>query len=358
MLSIKRVVAETQHHYVLVSVLLENLGVTVVRPGIMFGRQISKEGAPRVVEFRNTTNILPGCTAKVSRLLAAVSELEFTAYRQSDGVTIPFSGGVVKRHSFFGSVAVVIRRWWNEVLLPQSKSLAAHFELLYGHARSRLAEVYKREKLQAQTARSALGSLNAKFMRWRNEVLRPQTESISARFKALHDNGWLRLAEAKQRRKHRADVGRHAWQSVDADILRWWNEVLLPRSKSLAAQFELLYGHARSRLAEVYKREKLQAQTARSALGSLNAKFMRWRNEVLRPQTESISARFKALHDNGWLRLAEAKQRRKHRADVERHAWQSVDADILRWWNEVLLPRSRSIGMQMRAMLGRHKGSE
>src|SRR5688572_2490916 len=84
MLSIERVKAETRDRYVLIKVSLENRGASVVGPGSMLGRQTSTGGAIRMVEFRNSTNIPPGCTASVSQMLSALKELEFTGYRQSD----------------------------------------------------------------------------------------------------------------------------------------------------------------------------------------------------------------------------------------------------------------------------------
>jgi hypothetical protein len=211
-------------------------------------------------------------------------ELEFTGYRQSDGVIIPFSGGMVKRHSFLRSVAVVTARWWDEVL-EQSTSIVARVRALHATTWMRLA-IDRGVNHGAEVAVRDWRSMNAEVGRWRGEVLLPQIRSIGARLKALHESAWLRLAEAKQKRQNRAQVERQAWESLDAQIMRWWGEVLLPR-------------------------------------------------------TRLIAARFKALHENAWLRLAEAKQKRQHRAQVERQAWESLDAQIMRWWDEVLLPRIR-----------------
>src|SRR5678815_3958611 len=105
MLSITTVKVETRNGYVLVKVSLENQGASVVGPGTMLGRQTLTGGAVRPVYFPNSTSILPGCTAKVNQLLSAMRDLEFTGYRQSDGVIIPFSGGMLRRLSFLRSVA-------------------------------------------------------------------------------------------------------------------------------------------------------------------------------------------------------------------------------------------------------------
>jgi hypothetical protein len=34
-------------------------------------------------------------------------------------------------------------------------------------------------------------------------------------------------------------------------------------------------------------------------------------------------------------------RKRQHRDQLERQAWESFDAQIMRWWDEVLLPRIR-----------------
>ena len=289
MLSIVKVKAETRDRYVLVKVTLENQGASVVGPGTMLGRQTSTGGAVRLVEFRNSTNIPPGCTAKVSQLLSAMRELEFTGYRQSDGVIIPFSGGMVKRLSFLRSVVVVTARWWDEVLVARSTSIAACVRVLHVNAWS-LAEVHKRVKDRAQVVGNALGSLDSEIEGWWGGVLLPRSRSIAARFRALRGT-WMRI-EIDKSVNHSAE----AWRSINAELVRWRDEVLLPR-------------------------------------------------------TRSIAARFKALHKNAWLRLADAKQRRKHHAQAERQAWESVDADIMRWWDEVLLPRSRSIAARTKETL-------
>jgi hypothetical protein len=267
MLSIQKVKAETRDRYVLVKVSLENQGPSVVGPGTMLGRQTSSGGAVRTVEFRNSINIPPGCTAKVSQLLSGMRELELTGYRQSDGVIIPFSGGRIKRLSFLRSVAQMTGRWWDEVLLPRSRSLAARLE------------IGRRVSHGVVWTRDAFRSIHAKLVRWQDEVLLPRTRSVAARFKALHENRSLRLADAKQRRERRAQVERQAWESLDTEIMQWWEEVLLPR-------------------------------------------------------TRSVAARLKALHESRSLRLADAKQR-EHRAQAERQAWESFDAEIMRWWDRV-----------------------
>jgi len=294
MLSIVKVKAETQDRYVLVKVTLENQGASVVGPGTMLGRQTSTGGAVRMVEFRNSTNIPPGCTAKVSQLLSAMRELEFTGYRQSDGVIIPFSGGMVKRLSFLRSVVVGTARWWDEVLVPRSASIVASVRVLHVNAWS-LAGVHKRVKDRAQVVGNALGSLDAEIEGWWDGVLLPRSRSIAARFRAFRGTVWMRL-EIDKSVNHAAELAAEAWRSINAELVRWRDEVLLPRSRSIAA-------------------------------------------------------RFKALHQNGWLRLADAKQSRKHHAQAERQAWESVDADIMRWWDEVLLPRSRSIAARTKETL-------
>ena len=283
MLSITTVKVETRNGYVLVKVSLENQGASVVGPGTMLGRQTLTGGAVRPVEFPNSTSILPGCTAKVNQLLSAMRDLEFTGYRQSDGVIIPFSGGMLRRLSFLRSVAEATARWWNEVL-QWSTSIVVRLRALHATAWMRLA-IDRRVKHGAEVAAKDWRSINAEFGRWRGEVLLPRIRSIGGRFKALHENAWLRLAEAKQKR-HRDQMERQVWQSIDTEAMRRWSEVLLSR-------------------------------------------------------TTLMAARFKALHENARLRLAEAKQKRQLRDQVERHAWESVDAEILRWWNEVLLPRIR-----------------
>ena len=284
MLSITTVKVETRNGYVLVKVSLENQGASVVGPGTMLGRQTLTGGAVRPVEFPNSTSILPGCTAKVNQLLSAMRDLEFTGYRQSDGVIIPFSGGMLRRLSFLRSVAEATARWWNEVL-QWSTSIVVRLRALHATAWMRLA-IDRRVKHGAEVAAKDWRSINAEFGRWRGEVLLPRIRSIGAGFKALHENAWLRIAKAKQKRQHRDQSERQAWESVDAQIIRWWDEVLVPR-------------------------------------------------------TRLIAARFKALHEKTWLRRVEAKQERHHRDQLERQAWESFDAQILRWWDEVLLPRIR-----------------
>jgi hypothetical protein len=329
MLSIAKVKVETRDQYVLVKVSLENQGASVVGPGTMHGRQTSKEGAVRLVEFRNSTNIPPGSTAKVSQLLSGMRELEFTGYRQSDGVIIPFSGGMVKRLSFFRSVVVVTQRWWDEVLVPRSTSIVAGF------------------RVRAQVAGNALGSLDADIVRWWGGVPLPRSSSIAARFRALHGIDWMRL-EINKRAQHWDEVAARARRSVNAELVRWWDEVLLPRSRSIAARTKTLHENGWLRLAGAKQRD--HAQLERQAWESVDARIMRWWNEVLLPRSRSIAARTKTLHESGWLRLADAKQR-EHRAQLERQAWESVDAEIMRWWNEVLLPRSRSIATRTKETL-------
>jgi len=349
MLSIVKVKTETRDRYVLVKVTLENQGASVVGPGTMLGRQTSTGGAVRLVEFRNSTNIPPGCTAKVSQLLSAMRELEFTGYRQSDGVIISFSGGIVKRLSLLRSVVVVTARWWDEVLVPRCTSIVACFRVLHGNAWS-LAEVHKRLKDRAQVVGNALGSLDAEIERWWGGVLLPRSKSIAARFRALHGTARTRL-EIDKTVNHGAEVAAEAWRSINAALVRWRDEVLLPRTRSIAARFKALHKNGWLRLADSKQRRKHHAQVERQAWKSFDADIMRWWDEVLLPRTRSIAARFKALHKNGWLRLADAKQRRKHHAQVERQAWESVDADIMRWWDEVLLPRSSSIAARTKETL-------
>jgi hypothetical protein len=283
------------------------------------------------VEFPNSTNIPPGCTAKVSQLLSAMRELEFTGYRQSDGVIIPFSGGMVKRHSFLRSVVVVTERWWDEVMVPRSTSIVACF------------------KDQAQVAGNALGTLDADIVRWWGGVLQPRSSSIAARFRALHGIASMRL-EINKRAQHWDEVAAGAWRSVNAELVRWWDEVLLPRSRSIAARTKTLHENGWLRLADTKQREH-RAQLERQAWESVDAEIMRWWNEVLLPRSRSIAARTRTLYESGWLRSADAKQRREHRAQVERQAWESVDAEIMRWWDEVLLPRSRSLAARTKETL-------
>ena len=190
MLSIATVKVETRNGYVLVKVSLENRSASVIGPGTMLGRQTLTGGAVRLVEFPNSTRIPPGSTAKVSQFLSAMKELEFTGYRESDGTIIPVSGGMVKRLSFLRSLA--------EVTWP---------------------------------------SIHTELGRWRDEVLVPRIRSIGAGFKALHENARLRIAKAKQKRQHCAQSERQAWESVDAEIIRWWDEVLVPRTRVIAARF-------------------------------------------------------------------------------------------------------------------------
>jgi hypothetical protein len=338
MLSIVKVKAEPRDRYVLVKVSLENHGASVVGPGTMLGRQTSTGGAVRLVEFRNSTNIPPGCTAKVSQMLSGMRELEFTGYRQRDGVIIPFSGGMVKRLSFLRSVAVVTARWWDEVLLT-------------------LAKVHKRVKDWAQVVGNALGSLDAGIVRWCGGVLVPRSRSIAARFRALYGTAWMRL-EIDKRVNHGAEVAAGAWRSINAELVRWRDEVLLPRTRSIATRFKTLHQNGWLRPADAKQRRECRAaQVERQAWESFDAEIMRrWWDEVLLPRTRSIAARFKALHENGWLRLADAKQRTKHRAEVERQAWESADAEIMRWWNEVLLPRSRSIAARVNGVFRKLEG--
>ena len=293
MLSIATVKVEARNGYVLVKVSLENRSASIVGPGTVLGRQTLTGGAVRFVEFPNSTSIPPGCTAKVSQLLSAMSELEFTGYRESNGGIIPVSGGMVKRLSFLRSLA--------EVTWP---------------------------------------SIHTELGRWRDEVLVPRIRSIGAGFKALHENAWLRIAEAKQKRQHRAQSERQAWESVAPEIIRWWDEVLLPRTRLIAGRFKALHEKAWLRRAKA-KQERHRAQSERQAWESVDAQIIRWWDEVLLPRTRLIAARFKALHEKAWLRRAEAKHERQHRDQLERQAWESFDAQIMRWWDEVLLPRIR-----------------
>jgi hypothetical protein len=353
MLSIVTVKTETRDRYVLVKVTLENQGESVVGPGTMLGRQTSTGGAIRLVEFRNSTNIPPGCTAKVSQLLSAMRELEFTGYRQNDGVIIPFSGGMVKRLSFLRSVAGVTARWWDEVLLPRSTSIVARFRVLLGNAWI-LAEVPKRVKDRAQAVGNALGSLGAGIVQRCGRVLVPRQSSIAARFRALRGNAWMRL-EIDKRVNHGAEVAAKACLSINAELVRWRDEVLLPRTRSIGSRFKALHKNGWLRLADAKQRREHRARMERQAWEAADADILRWRDEVLLPRTRSIAARFKAFHKNGWFRRADAKQRRMHRAQMEREAWEAVDADILRWWGEVVLPRSRSIAARTKETLGHSK---
>src|SRR5688572_26510267 len=141
---------------------------TCALPISMLGRQTSTGGAIRMVEFRNSANIPPGCTASVSQMLSALKELEFTGYRQSDGAIIPLSGGMVKRLSFVRSVAAVTARRWDEVLHGNKWSLA---------------EAHKRVKDRAQLVGNALASLDAEIVRWCGGVLVPRSTSIAARLR-------------------------------------------------------------------------------------------------------------------------------------------------------------------------------
>jgi len=294
MLSIATVKVEARNGYVLVKVSLENRSASVVGPGTMLGRQTLTGGAVRFVEFPNSTSIPPGSTAKVSQLLSAMKELEFTGYRESDGTIIPVSGGMVKRLSFLRSLA--------EVTWP---------------------------------------SIHTELGRWRDEVLVPRIRSIGAGFKALHESAWLRIAEAKQKRQHRAQSKRLARESVSAEIIRWWDEVLLPRTRVIAARLKALHEKAGLRRAEAKQEGRHRAQSERQAWESVDAEIIRWWDEVLVPRTRVIAARFKALHEKAGLRRAEAKQERQQSDQLERQAWESFDAQIMRWWDEVLLPRIR-----------------
>ena len=339
MLSIATVQLETRNGYVLVKVSLENQGASVVGPGTMLGRQTLAGGAVHAVEFRNSSSIPPGCTAKVSRLLSAMTELQFTGYRQSDGVIIPFSGGLVKRLSFLRSVAVVTAHGWDEAR-SRSASIVARLRALYATTWTRL-EIDRRLNHGAEVAAQAWRSSHADFGRWRDEVLLPRIRTIGARSKALHENTRLRLADAKQKGKHGAEVAGQAWRSGNAGFGRWRDEVLLPRIRSIAARLKALHENAWLRLREAKQNGKHGAEEERQAWEAADAEIMRWRHEVLLPRIRTIAARFKALHENAWLRLAEAKRNVKRGAQDERQAWESADAEILRWWHEVLLPRIR-----------------
>jgi hypothetical protein len=268
-----------------------------------------------------------------------MTELEFTGYRQSDGLIIPFSGGMVKRLSLLRSVAVVTSRWWDEVL-SRSTSIAARVRALHATAWMRLA-IDRRVNRGAEVAAKHWRSISAEFGRWRDEVLLPRVRSIGVHLKAIHENTWLRLAEAKRKRQRSAQAEPQACESVDAETVQWWDGVLLPRTRLVAARFKALHENALLRLAQAKQERHHRAQVERQAWESVDADIMRWWNEVLLPRTRLIASRFKALHENSSLRLAQAKQERHHRAQVERQAWESVDADIMRWWNEVLLPRIR-----------------
>jgi hypothetical protein len=237
MLSIATVKVEARNGYVLVKVSLENPSASVVGPGTMLGRQTLAGGAVRLVEFPNSTSIPPGSTVKVSQLLSAMEELEFTGYRESDGTIIPVSGGMVKRLSFLRSVAAVtwpsistgFGQWRAEVLVPRIRSIGARFKALPENAWLRIAEAKQKRQHRVQSERQAWESVDAEIIRWWDEVLVPRTRLIAARFKALHEKAWLRRAEAKQERQHRDQLERQAWESFDAQIMRWWDEVLLPR---------------------------------------------------------------------------------------------------------------------------------
>ena len=336
MLSITTVKVETRNGYVLVKVSLENQGASVVGPGTMLGRQTLTGGAVRPVEFPNSTSILPGCTAKVNQLLSAMRDLEFTGYRQSDGVIIPFSGGMLRRLSFLRSVAEATARWWNEVL-QWSTSIVVRLRALHATAWIRLA-IDRRVKHGAGVAAKDLRSINAEFGRWRGEVLQWST-SIVARLRALHATAWMRLA-IDRRVKHGAEVAAKDWRSINAEFGRWRGEVLLPRIRSIGGRFKALHENAWLRLAEA-KQKRHRDEMERQVWQSIDTEAMRRWSEVLLSRTTLMAARFKALHENARLRLAEAKQKRQLRDQVERHAWESIDAEILRWWNEVLLPRIR-----------------
>ncbi|HET9219456.1 MAG TPA: hypothetical protein VFR18_20885 [Terriglobia bacterium] len=344
MLSISTVKAETRDWCVLVRVSLQNGGESVVGPGTMLGRYTSTGGAVRLVEFRNSNNIDPGCTAEVRQLLSAMTELEFTGYRQSDGVVIPFSGGVVKRLSFLRSVAVAISRGWDEVL-RRSTSLVARLRALYATAWMRL-EIDRRANHGAEVAAKTWQSFNAELVRSRDDILLPRIGSIAARLKALHENALLRLADAKEKRKHRAQLEHQAWESIDARIQRWWVEVL-PLFTSIVARLRARHATGWVRL-EPDRSVNHGAEVAAKAWRSINAELVQWRDEVLLPRIGSIAALLKARQENAWLRLADAKQRRKHRAQVERQAWESVDAEIMRWWDEVLTRSSVATEIQRR----------
>jgi hypothetical protein len=110
MLSIARIDTETHERYVLARVLLVNHGTAAIKPGTLFARQTSRDGTVRVLEFHNAMDIPSGRTTRVSQLLTNIKQVEFTGYHQSDGVIVPFSGGVLKRRPFFRSFEVVTRR--------------------------------------------------------------------------------------------------------------------------------------------------------------------------------------------------------------------------------------------------------
>ena len=318
MLSIATVKVETRNGYALVKVSLENRGASVVGPGMMVGRQTLTGGAVRPVEFRNSTSIPPGSTAKVTQLLSAMRELEFTGYRQGDGVIIPFSGGMVKRASFLRSVAAVTARWWDEIL-SQSTSVVARLRARYATARTPLA-VDKTVNHGGEVAARDWRSIYAEFGRWRREVFVPRVRSLGARFKGFHANAWLRLAEAKQRMHHRAEVDGQTWESVDVTMKRWWDEVLLPRTRLIVARFRAQDENAAVLVAEAKQERQHRDQMERQAWESVDARIKGWWDKVLLPRTRLIAARFKAQDQSPPPPIAEAKQKKQHRRTKQRNA--------------------------------------
>lgn len=101
------------------------------------------------------------------------------------GVIIPFSGGIVKRLSVFHSVEAVMMRWGDEVLLPGTRSIATRFKAAHGKAWMRPADGHKCVKHQVQVIRISLGPFNEAIVRWREEVLFPKLKSIAGRMKEM-----------------------------------------------------------------------------------------------------------------------------------------------------------------------------
>jgi len=53
---------------------------------------------------------------------------------------------------------------------------------------------------------------------------------------------------------------RQVWQSIDTEAMRRWSEVLLSRTTLMAARFKALHENARLRLAEAKQKRQLRDQ--------------------------------------------------------------------------------------------------
>jgi hypothetical protein len=109
--------------YLLVKAIIENVGSEPVGPGTVVARQISHDGSLRSVEFFNSVTLSPGDKTKVTQLLRGhIKEVEFRAYRQTDGESIPLCG-LIKRSLLPRSITDPAESFVTDVLTPIYKGL-------------------------------------------------------------------------------------------------------------------------------------------------------------------------------------------------------------------------------------------